>query len=78
MTKRIEQPNRRTLDAVEDFGPTQLEERSYFVFLVESIYKVGLPEPIEGLDEMNKKLDDASRDFARHLAEDICVKEFLG
>lgn len=78
MTKHIEDSSRRTLDAVEDFGPTQREERSYFVFIVEAIYNEKIQPPIEGLDEMNKNIADLNRAFARHLAEDVCVKEFLG
>ena len=80
MTRRIENPDRRRLDAVDDFEATQKEESSYFTFLVNAIYDTKLPERVElpGLEEMQKKLDDLSRKFARDLAEDICAKEFLG
>lgn len=77
MTKHIEDTDRRRLDAVEGFGPVQQENPGFFTFLVGAIYDQKIDPPIEGLEDLNKKIADLHRKFARNLAEDVCTKEFL-
>lgn len=77
VTRRIENKDRRILDAVEDFGPVQLEDRSYYTFILESIYKEEIQEFPEWMEDLSESMNGLLKDFAKNLAEDICVKEFL-